>query len=49
MMVADKTALPWHCEVDGPVTAPVKQVFGFLDDPTRLTDHMRRSTWTMGG
>jgi uncharacterized protein YndB with AHSA1/START domain len=49
MMAADKTALPWHCEVAGTVAASAEQVFNFLDDPALLTAHMSRSSWTMGG
>ena len=48
MMAAD-TTLPRHCEVVGLVAGSAEQVFDFLDDPARLTAHMSRSSWTMGG
>ena len=48
MMAAD-TTLPRHCEVAGSVAGSAEEVFDFLDDPARLTAHMSRSSWTMGG
>jgi hypothetical protein len=41
--------LPLHHESKGFVQASVEQVFAHLDDHTRLTSHMNKSSWKMGG
>lgn len=38
-----------HAESSGLVRAPVERVFAYLDDHERLSSHMSRSSWTMGG
>lgn len=38
-----------HAESSGVVSAPVERVFAYLDDHERLSSHMSRSSWTMGG
>lgn len=40
---------PRHEEASGPVAAPVQDVFAFLDDHDRLTSHMSKRSWMMGG
>jgi hypothetical protein len=36
-------------ESTGFVSAPAEQVFDFVDDHSRLSSHMSRSSWMMGG
>jgi polyketide cyclase/dehydrase/lipid transport protein len=36
-------------EVRGRVAAPAAEVFAHLDDHTRLSSHMSKSSWKMGG
>src|SRR5262245_63024029 len=36
-------------EAEGIVFGPVERVFAYLDDHSRLSSHMRRSSWLMGG
>jgi hypothetical protein len=38
-----------HAESSGVVSAPVERVFAYLDDHERLSSHMSRSSWKMGG
>ncbi len=41
--------LPHHHETTGVVPAPVERVFAHVDDHTRLSSHMNRRSWRMGG
>src|SRR5262245_52776085 len=43
------SALPHHYETSVLVRAPVERVFAYVDDPTRLSSHMSKSSWMMGG
>ena len=47
--MADLTTFSRRYEVSGLVAASPGSVFDFLDSPSRLTDHMSKPTWTMGG
>lgn len=38
-----------HYEASAVLQAPVDEVFTYVDDPTRLSSHMSKSSWTMGG
>jgi hypothetical protein len=38
-----------HYEASALVQAPMGEVFAYLDDPTRLSSHMSKSSWMMGG
>ena len=41
--------LPHHFETSVVVSAPADVVFSYLDDHTRLSAHMRQSSWMMAG
>jgi carbon monoxide dehydrogenase subunit G len=41
--------LPRHDESRALVSASPERVFAFIDDPERLSSHMSRSSWRMGG
>ena len=41
--------LSYQYEVHGRVAAPAAEVFAHLDDHTRLSSHMSKSSWKMGG
>jgi hypothetical protein len=41
--------LPRHYEGKAIVGAPIEDVFGHIDDHSRLSSHMNRSSWVMGG
>jgi hypothetical protein len=41
--------LPLHEESKAQVPAPVDAVFAYLDDHTRLSKHMTKSSWLMAG
>lgn len=41
--------LPRHYETTGLVAADITRVFEHLDDHTRLSAHMSKSSWKMGG
>src|SRR5215510_4578827 len=43
------SALPHHYEASALVQASVEKVFAYVDDPTRLSSHMSKSSWMMGG
>jgi hypothetical protein len=46
----DFTAMPTHhYEQSAKVRSPAEQVFTYLDDHTRLSSHMSRFSWKMGG
>ena len=38
-----------HFEASAIIAAPPNDVFAYADDPTRLSSHMRQSSWMMGG
>jgi hypothetical protein len=40
---------PFHEEADGVVAAEARALFDHLDDPERLSAHMARRSWRMGG
>ena len=40
---------PSHDECSGDVAADAATLFAYLDDPTRLSSHMGRRSWRMGG
>jgi hypothetical protein len=42
-------ALPRHDECSAVVQATAEELFEHLDDHTRLSSHMRESSWAMGG
>ena len=46
---ASQSMLPHHYETSGFVAAIAEQVFAHLDDHTRLSSHMSKSSWKMGG
>lgn len=41
--------LPLHFESDVELNAPAEDVFAYLDDHSRLSAHMSRSSWMMAG
>ena len=41
--------LDHHYETSGLVQAPVERVFAHADDHARLSSHMSKSSWMMGG
>jgi hypothetical protein len=41
--------MPRHFESAGCVAAVPEAVFGYIDDHARLSSHMTRSSWMMGG
>ena len=41
--------LPHHDESGALVSASPERVFALIDDPERLSSHMSRSSWRMGG
>ena len=43
------SALPHHYETSALVRASMEKVFAYADDPTRLSSHMSKSSWMMGG
>src|SRR5215510_2028843 len=43
------SALPHHYEASALVQATVERVFAYVDDPTRLSSHMSKSSWMMAG
>ncbi len=43
------SGLAHHYETSALVQAPADTVFTYVDDPARLSSHMRESTWMMGG
>jgi Polyketide cyclase / dehydrase and lipid transport len=43
------TGLTHHYEASAFVQAPMDEVFAYVDDPTRLSSHMSKSSWMMGG
>jgi hypothetical protein len=38
-----------HFEASAFVAAPAESVFAYADDPARLSSHMSKSSWMMGG
>jgi hypothetical protein len=38
-----------HFEQSAFVAAPADSVFAYADDPARLSSHMSKSSWMMGG
>jgi hypothetical protein len=46
---ATPTPLPLQHASEAVVPAPVDRVFAHLDDHARLTSHMERSSWMLGG
>ena len=38
-----------HHESSAVIAAPVDAVFAYVDDPARLSSHMEKSSWAMGG
>jgi hypothetical protein len=43
------SGLTHHYETSALVQAPMDEVFTYVDDPTRLSSHMSKSSWMMGG
>lgn len=43
------SGLTHHYEASALVQAPMDEVFTYVDDPTRLSSHMSKSSWMMGG
>jgi len=43
------TRWPYHAEYSGLVAIDAPALFDYLDDPTRLSAHMGRRSWRMGG
>ena len=43
------TPFPRHDESSALVSAHPERVFAFIDEPERLSSHMSRSSWRMGG
>ncbi|HEY6363154.1 MAG TPA: SRPBCC family protein [Candidatus Binatia bacterium] len=41
--------LTHHYEARALVQAPMNEVFSYMDDPLRLSSHMSKSSWMMGG
>ena len=44
----DSAAYSNHAEYTAIVQAPVERIFGWLDDQTRLSQHMSKRSWKMG-
>src|SRR5688572_23510894 len=49
MSTTPRRDLPRHYEGKVTVGAPIEDVFGHIDDHSRLSSHMNRSAWMMGG
>jgi hypothetical protein len=49
MSTAQRRDLPRHYEGQVLVGAPIEDVFSHIDDHSRLSSHMNRSSWMMGG
>lgn len=49
MVGSSSQRLPYHFETSGFVPADVTEAFEHLDDHKRLSAHMERSSWMMGG
>jgi hypothetical protein len=53
ILTAEQTApareLLSHYEASALVAAPPQTVFAYADDPARLSSHMSKSSWMMGG
>ena len=47
--IAMTTATPWHDEAQCEVSAAPADVFEHIDRPERLSAHMARKTWRLGG
>src|SRR5262249_17973655 len=45
----EKKGQSWWHERHAFIQAPVDEVFAYVDEPTRLSSHMRQSSWQMGG
>ena len=43
------SVLPHHYETSALVQAPIERVFAYVDDPNRLSSHMSKFSWMMGG
>ncbi len=43
------SGLVHHYETNALVQAPTDKVFAYVDDPTRLSSHMTKSSWMIGG
>jgi hypothetical protein len=43
------TALPFHAETCARIAAPAAAVFAHVDDHARLSSHMEKPSWWMGG
>lgn len=48
-MTSAKSTLSYHDESEGLVAASVEQVFSQIDDHSRLSSHMSKPSWRMGG
>jgi len=49
MSTTPRPDLPRHYEGNAIVGAPIEDVFNHIDDHSRLSSHMNRSSWMMGG
>jgi hypothetical protein len=49
MSTTPRRDLPRHYEGKVIVGAPIEDVFSHIDDHSRLSSHMNRSSWIMGG
>src|SRR3989338_7916580 len=49
MSLAWNSVLTRHDESTALIAAPAERVFAHVDDHTRLSSHMSRSSWRMGG
>ena len=38
-----------HYEDSARILAPVQELFAYIDDHTRFSSHMSKSSWMMGG
>ena len=48
-MTSDNPEYPFHAEASTLVQASADKVFAHLDDHSRLSSHMSKRSWMMGG
>lgn len=48
-MSPDQKIYKRHCEDSAIIPASADEIFSFIDNPSRLSSHMSKSSWMMGG
>ena len=49
LMSPDQKIYKRHCEDSAIIPASADEIFSFIDNPSRLSSHMSKSSWMMGG